>query len=259
MPKTGRLWVAIDVNFWTENADYGVPALVFFQEMLFFAKSAKTPGCITLAQALKLDRDAEYLLAGLCQRPPVGEPLVRTDTEGEVFLLRGWSGWNGEAKEQSALSEARARAGRSGGLASGRARQGRLGDEGEPQQTLNQVASSIEQSKEQELASNEARVASPRGRPKTDAPRSLALTAEQRAKTVELAFDAPFIDNEIDAFLDWHRSKGNKHSDWVAAWWTWCRKAAQFGTTKREGPAGGGLAPATYDPDAPSVFDRVNA
>jgi hypothetical protein len=30
---------------------------------------------------------------------------------------------------------------------------------------------------------------------------------------------------EMEAMLDWHRSHGNRYTDWVATWRTWMRKA----------------------------------
>jgi hypothetical protein len=66
---------------------------------------------------------------------------------------------------------------------------------------------------------------------RTPAPKAFEITADLRswAEAKGLRFD---LDAETERFLDYHRSKGNAHSDWKAAWRNWMAKAVQFGTTQ---------------------------
>lgn len=74
-----------------------------------------------------------------------------------------------------------------------------------------------------------------RAQPRTRAPD--ALSREQRnavARWVLASDDAAIraqlgsLDAQIDACLDWHRSKGSLHADWVATVRTWLRKSPAF-------------------------------
>lgn len=74
--------------------------------------------------------------------------------------------------------------------------------------------------------------------PETDAPEVLPLSDAQYAWAVALGFDAARCDRERDAMLDWHRSKGNRHRDWYAAWRTWMRR-----TRPEAKPSNGAMPP----------------
>lgn len=89
--------------------------------------------------------------------------------------------------------------------------------------------------------------AEPKGRrrkPETDCP----PTEASRDEVSEWAkrWRIPETDSEFENFLDHHRSKQNRFSDWCAAWKKWQRNGRKWGSTGRPGRIVQG-----YDPDAP--------
>lgn len=71
-------------------------------------------------------------------------------------------------------------------------------------------------------------------RPETACPDSDATDAEVEAWLA--AVDVPAVTSQpwgphVAAWLDRHRSKGSRFSDWTAAWMTWARNAVGFGHT----------------------------
>ncbi|KYF64553.1 hypothetical protein [Sorangium cellulosum] len=61
---------------------------------------------------------------------------------------------------------------------------------------------------------------------------------------------------EIAHFLDYHRSKGSRFKDWLAAWRTWQRNGQRFGRGGTAAPARPPPKPMT-EPDLFSAMDRL--
>ncbi len=62
----------------------------------------------------------------------------------------------------------------------------------------------------------------------TPAPKTFLITDEMRKWAVGKGVPAGDVDTETEAFLDYHRSKGNTLKDWKAAWRNWIRKVVEF-------------------------------
>jgi uncharacterized protein YdaU (DUF1376 family) len=57
---------------------------------------------------------------------------------------------------------------------------------------------------------------------------------EHREKCKELGFDADKLADELNGFINYHRSKGSKFSDWDRAFWTWIGNAQRFNHERKE-------------------------
>lgn len=64
--------------------------------------------------------------------------------------------------------------------------------------------------------------------PQTAAPDTFEVTEEMFAEAEAIGVPADRVPWETEQFLDRHRAKGTKHSDWRAAWRSWMRKSVEF-------------------------------
>jgi uncharacterized protein YdaU (DUF1376 family) len=64
------------------------------------------------------------------------------------------------------------------------------------------------------------------GGAKQSFPTSFELSAQMRSFAIDRGVANP--DAEFEAFSDHHKSRGNRFTDWVAAWRTWCRNSEKF-------------------------------
>ncbi|MER6830906.1 hypothetical protein ABT352_33270 [Streptosporangium sp. NPDC000563] len=89
----------------------------------------------------------------------------------------------------------------------------------------------------------------------TAAPDDLPVTFEMRAwaKSKGIAVN---LDDETEQFLDFHRAKGSKFKDWLAAWRTWMRNTVKFAPGRGSRPGGSpgnhwAGASGSHNPDDP--------
>ncbi len=133
MPKPGRLYVPLDVNFFDDPQIAGLDyeAQILFLAMLCLAKRTTTDGVVTLKQIRRLVPEvwSENPLAALCDGH-----LVEAGIEANTYRIVSWNDWNEEAASIKERSTAKQEAGRKGGITSGLVRRARSKIEAEAKQ-----------------------------------------------------------------------------------------------------------------------------
>lgn len=62
----------------------------------------------------------------------------------------------------------------------------------------------------------------------TEVPERFEITAEMRGKAEGYGLPPASVDSETEKFLDHFRAKGERKSDWDAAWRNWMRRAVEY-------------------------------
>lgn len=130
----------------------------------------------------------------------------------------GWTIHQWAEYQDASLREKRAEAGRKGGIRSGESRRNEANTRSKDE--ANVEAGSLP------IPSLPEEISQPRRA--SAAPADMPVTDEMRQWATKEGIRHDALETETAGFLDWHRSKGSKHKDWVAAWRTWMRKAKGF-------------------------------
>ena len=165
MPKPGRLYLCLDVEFFDEHCALSDSAQLLFLEMLTRAKQLRCQGHLTTAQ---VQRCAPRHLEAMPELVAAG--LVTNENEAEPVCFPSWNDWNGEA-------EAKQRAGRKGGIASGIARRVAKQNEAAPSKVLQHSRDRVETEKSRELLPRRSSPA-PQSRPRDEAFDAVAEACE---------------------------------------------------------------------------------
>lgn len=70
-------------------------------------------------------------------------------------------------------------------------------------------------------------------KPETQAPDAFEITEPMWSWATEQGVAHERVEAETAKFLDHHKAKASKFSDWQAAWRTWMRKAVEFSAARR--------------------------
>lgn len=265
MPKPGRVYVPIDVNFWEDMADAGIPHEIgiFFQKALFDCKSRGTAGRITPVAIERLAVglcEPEGAIAGLCNAR-----LLVADSEADAFQIPSYGAWHDQAEQRSRVKQ---EAGRKGGLRSAELRR-----ESSSQQSLLEATASndSEQEKSREEKSKAKAPSPPAPRDLTGwenfwgvyPPRNGRKVGKDKAleRWVKLALEdrraaysgAANLARDVDAGLTLPPDA-----------WRWLRDRSWLDFQNPNVDASGPLhlpsdGSLDYDPDRPSIFEGAPA
>ena len=224
-------WFKVDdsLAFHAKVVQAGNAAMGLWVRAGAYCSQHLTDGFVSREVALTLGKSSEVkrlVAAGLWEEIDDG------------YQVHDWLEYNPTAEEvraeQARKHEAKARAGRAGGIASGVARRKHERSTVEADAKQSESETEAKRSPVPSRTASKEAVARKRA---SQAPDSIEITDAMRQWATEKAVGVD-LDRETERFLDHHRAKGSAFKDWTAAWRTWMSRAQGYGNVHSIRPDG---------------------